>query len=111
MKCIRRPAFIAPLLVVAVVTLGVFVFAASTAATQGRTEYVTIRWDGRENTHLIRPGGQVEHIREQLKQFSLPRQTDERCFYMNIAINGLAKQGYEVVAALPGEVVLKRLVR
>ena len=36
-------------------------FAADTQ-TQSTYEYVTIRWAGRDNTHVIRSGGRVEFI-------------------------------------------------
>lgn len=75
-----------------------------------RFEYVTIRWDGSDNTHLIRPGGQVEHIGAELRRFPRPGRTDDRSFYMNVAVNGLAKEGYEVAAMTENDILLRRQV-
>ena len=61
-----------------------------------RTEYVTIRWAGKENTHLIRPGGQVEFIGGELRKLPKPERCDERSFYMNAAVNGLGQGGLGV---------------
>lgn len=71
-------------------------------------EYVTIRWDGRDNTHLIRTGGKVEFIGMELRKLQRPDRADERSFYMNAAVNGLAKEGYEVAAMTPDEILMKR---
>jgi hypothetical protein len=71
-------------------------------------EYVTIRWGGRENTHIIRPGGQVEFIGIELRKVPKPDRTDERAFYMNMAMNGLVKEGYEFAGMTTDEIVMKR---
>jgi hypothetical protein len=73
-----------------------------------RSEYVTIRWAGRDNTHLIRPNGQVEILGPQLVKIKKPERVDERSFYMNIAMNALAKEGYELAAMTPDDYVMKR---
>ena len=72
------------------------------------TEYLTLRWAGRENTHLIRPSGQVEFIGKQLANSKKPERADDRSFYMNIALNALAKDGYELSAMTSDDYVLKR---
>jgi hypothetical protein len=74
------------------------------------SEYLTIRWAGRENTHLIRPGGRVEFIGSELRKVSRPDRCDERAFYMNAAMNGVAKEGWEFVGMTPDEIVLRRTV-
>ena len=71
-------------------------------------EYATIRWAGRENTHVIRPSGNVEFIGTQLTKVKKPDRADDRSFYMNIALNALAKEGYELVAMTPDDYILKR---
>jgi hypothetical protein len=71
-------------------------------------EYVTIRWGGKENTHIIRPGGQVEFIGHELRKAVRPDRTDERAFYMNLAMNGLTKGGYEFAGMTSDEIVMKR---
>ena len=74
-------------------------------------EYATIRWSGRDNTHIIRPGTQVEFIGGQLAKIKKPDRVDDRAFYMNIAMNALAKEGYEFAGMSSDEIVMKRAVR
>jgi hypothetical protein len=76
---------------------------------QPHVEYVTIRWGGKENIHLIRPGGQVEFIGMEVRKFQRPDRADERSFYMNAAMNGLSKEGYEFAGMTSDEIVMKRL--
>lgn len=71
-------------------------------------EYATIRWAGKENTHIIRPGGQVEFIGAELQRAQRPDRADERSFYMNLAMNGLTKEGYEFAGITNDEIVMKR---
>jgi hypothetical protein len=103
-----------PLIVLALLVLGtVFMFrlfAAETKPGSGYYEYVTIRWAGRENTHIIRPGGQVEIIGLELRKISKPDRTDDRAFYMNLAMNGLTKEGYEFAGMSSDEIVMRRLI-
>ena len=73
-----------------------------------RYEYATIRWAGRENTHVIRPGGRVEFAGPQLMSIKKPDRVDERSYYMNIVMNALAKEGYEFAGMTSDEIVLKR---
>ncbi len=84
-------------------------FAAAVPPASG-FEYATIRWDGRDNTHIIRPGGKVEHIGPELRKLTRPERTDERAFYLNAAMNGLNKEGYEFAGMTPDEIVMKRPV-
>ena len=76
----------------------------------GPYEYATVRWAGRENTHLIRPGGKTEVIGEQLKRVERPDRVDERAFYMNLAMNGLVKEGYQYAGMTDDMVIMKRPV-
>lgn len=71
-------------------------------------EYVTIRWAGRENTHIIRPGGKVEFVGQELRRLSRPDRTDERAFYMNAVMNGLTKEGYEFAGISNDEIIMKK---
>lgn len=71
-------------------------------------EYVTIRWAGKENTHIIRPGGQVEFIGLELRKVTRPDRTDERAFYMNAVMNGLTKEGYEFAGMSTDEIIMRR---
>jgi hypothetical protein len=71
-------------------------------------EYATVRWAGRENTHLIRPNGQVEFLGPILTPAKRPDRADERVFYMTLAINAVAREGFEVAAMTDSEVLLRR---
>jgi hypothetical protein len=77
--------------------------------TVGGYEYVTIRWAGKDNTHVIRPGGQVEFIGMELRKLPKPDRADDRAYYMNLAMNGLTKEGYEFAGMTSDEIVMKRL--
>jgi hypothetical protein len=72
------------------------------------SEYATIRWAGRENTHVVRPGGQVEFIGAELRKLSRPDRCDDRAFYMNAAMNGLVKEGWEFAGMSSDEIVMRR---
>jgi hypothetical protein len=76
--------------------------------TAGTVEYATLRWSGRENTHLIRPDGTVEILGPKFSGIKRPDKVDDRSFYMNLAMNALAHEGYELVAMTPDDYVLKR---
>jgi hypothetical protein len=73
-------------------------------------EYATIRWAGRDNTHIVRPGGQVEFIGTELRRMPKPDRTDDRAFYMNLAMNGLTKEGYEFAGMSSDEIVMRRVI-
>ncbi len=77
---------------------------------RGQYEYATIRWAGKDNTHLIRPGGKVEFIGAELRKLVRPDRADERSFYMNAAMNGLSKDGYEFAGMTPDDIVMKRTI-
>ncbi|MBI1178061.1 hypothetical protein GC207_11565 [bacterium] len=74
----------------------------------GRYEYVTIRWGGRDNTHIIRPGGKVEFVRDELRRVERPDRSDDRALYMNVIMNGLVKEGWEFAGMTSDEIVMKR---
>ena len=76
--------------------------------TVAEAEYLTIRWGGRDNTHIIRAGGQVEFIGHELRKIAKPDRVDERSFYMNVAMNGLTKQGFRLAAALDDMIIMER---
>jgi hypothetical protein len=73
-------------------------------------EFATIRWAGRENTRLIRPNGTVEVLGAILSRLKRPDGMDERTFYMNVAMNAVAKEGYEFAGMTSDEIVMKRSV-
>ena len=74
----------------------------------GRYEYVTIRWAGVENTHIIRPGGEVEFIGMELRKLHKPDRADNRSFYLNCAMNGLTKEGYEFAGISNDDIVMRK---
>ena len=71
-------------------------------------EYVTIRWGGPDNTHLIRANGSVEFLKPLLMKVKRPDRSDDRSFYMNVAMNAVAKEGYEFAGMTSDEIVMKR---
>jgi hypothetical protein len=71
-------------------------------------EYATIRWAGKDNTHIVRPGGQVDFIGSELRKMTKPDRVDDRAFYMNAALNGLTKEGYEFAGMTSDEIVMRR---
>jgi len=104
------PVAIAILLSAFVVTR-LFAADAQPNATHGGFEYLTIRWAGRENTHIIRPGGKVEFVAVEFRKTVKPEKADERSFYMNLIMNGLTKEGYEFAGMTSDEIVMKRPTR
>ncbi|GDY22795.1 hypothetical protein LBMAG56_41420 [Verrucomicrobiota bacterium] len=75
-----------------------------------RSEYLTVRWAGRDNTHVIRPGGLVEFIGPELRKLPRPDRCDDRSFYMNTAMNGLVKEGWEFAGMTPDDIIMRRPV-
>jgi hypothetical protein len=84
---------------------------AADAVHQQTAEYATIRWAGRDNTHVIRPSGHVEFVGPQLRKVNKPDRVDDRAFYMNVVMNALAKEGYEFAGISGDEIIMKRGVR
>jgi hypothetical protein len=83
---------------------------AADEATFQTTEYATIRWGGRENTRLIRPNGKVENLRTILEKYPRPEGFDDRSYYLNIAMNAAAREGYEFAGMTSDEIVMKRVI-
>ncbi len=71
-------------------------------------EYVTIRWAGLDNTHIIRPGGNVEFIGPELRKMKKPDRADNRSFYLNCAMNGLTKEGYEFAGISSDDIIMRK---
>lgn len=93
---------------VAAFCLGLLIAHSAEQPPIGQYEYATIRWAGRDNTHLIRPGGNAEIIGEQLRRVERPDKVDERAFYLNLAMNGLVKEGFEFAGMTDDIVIMKR---
>jgi hypothetical protein len=101
-------------IVFATFVVGLALHSRTVAAEPGgfqKYEFVTIRWGGRENTHLIRSNGKVEFLRSLLNSATRPDRTDERSFYMNIAMNAAAREGYEFAGMTNDEIVMKRVMQ
>ena len=81
---------------------------ANTSGT-AQVEYATLRWGGRENTHLIRPDGTTEILGAKFAGIRKPERVDDRSFYMNLAMNGLSREGFELVAMTPDDYIFKRI--
>jgi hypothetical protein len=73
------------------------------------TEYAVIQWDGRENTRFIRPNGTVEKLRPVLEGTSRPDGVHDRSFYLAIALNAVAREGFEYAGTIDGDLVVKRI--
>lgn len=71
-------------------------------------ECVTIHWDGSDNTHVIRANGKVEVLGKVLSSVSRPNRADERAFYLNVAMNALAKEGYQFAGRSENDVIMRR---
>ncbi len=99
--------------VLAVATLGLFArqLMGAGPGTMQRYEYATIRWSGRENTHLIRSNGKVEMLGSVLNRSTRPDRVDERAYYMNVAMNAVAKEGFEFAGMTPDEIVMRREIQ
>jgi hypothetical protein len=91
---------------------GAYRFTAKAADTNGfqTYEYATIRWAGRENTHVVRPSGKVEMLGPLLAKVQRPDRVDDRTLYMNLAMNAVAKEGFEFAGMTSDEIVMRRPV-
>ena len=87
------------------------IFAAESAPTLQRYEFVTIRWGGRDHTYLIRSNGKVEMLGSILTQSARPDRVEDRAFYMNLAMNAVAKEGFEFAGMTTDEIVMKRAIQ
>ena len=74
----------------------------------GRFEYATIRWAGRDNTHVIRPSGDVEFVGPRLRSVRKPDRVDDRAFYLTLVMNALAKEGFEFAGLRDDDVIVRR---
>jgi hypothetical protein len=101
------------ILLVGVLSVATFYFVKSWAAeptTFQTVEFATIRWAGRENTSLIRPNGKVEKLKRLFEQYRRPDGVDERAYYMSVAMNAVAREGYDFAGMTTDEIVMKRPV-
>ena len=71
-------------------------------------EFATIRWQGRDNSQVIRPNGKPEKLKPLFERAPRPNGLDERAYYLTIAINALAKEGYDFAGMTSDEIVMRR---
>jgi hypothetical protein len=69
-----------------------------------------IRWAGKDNTHVVRPNGQVEVLGSLLAQVNRPDKADERALLLTVAMNAVAKEGYEFAGMTTDAIVMRRAV-
>jgi hypothetical protein len=82
--------------------------AAESTASQA-IEFVTIRWDGQDNSCVIHPDGKVDKLRPVFDRAPRPRDVDERLYYLTIAMNAVARDGYDFAGMTGDSVVMKRV--
>ena len=73
-----------------------------------RVEYIDIRWDSTDRMCIVFPDGRVEFIGKELEKVPRPDDANKRAFYMTLAMNRMAAQGYEFVSMISDEIVMKR---
>lgn len=73
-------------------------------------EFITIRWQGRDDTKVIRPNGKIESLKPLFERAPRPDGIDERAYYLNIAMNAFAKNGYDFAWKNNDEIVMRRKI-
>lgn len=76
----------------------------------GHVEYIDIRWDGVDKMCVVYPDGRVVFFGKELKDIPRPDDANKRAFYLTIEMNRMAAQGYEFVAMISDEILMKRTV-
>jgi hypothetical protein len=80
-------------------------------AQAAKVEYIDIRWDGVDRMCVVYADGRVEFFGKDLKDVPRPDDANKRAFYMTLEMNRLAAQGYEFVAMISDEILMKRTVK
>ena len=74
-----------------------------------KVEFATIRWDGRDNTYLIRPNDKVDKFKQVFEKAPpRPDGIEGRTYYMTIAMNAAAKEGFDFAGLTQEQFVMKR---
>src|SRR5688572_9411665 len=104
----KKPNLILLAVVLSIATLYFLKSWAAEPSTFQVAEFATIRWGGRDNTSLIRPNGKVEKLKQLFEQYRRPDGVDERAYYMAVAMNTVAREGYEFAGMTDDQVVMRR---
>ncbi len=110
MKKLNPTALVLSLIAGTLLALVCLHAATDSAGQPARFEYASVRWAGRDNTHIIRPNGEAEFVGLELRKVRKPDRVDDRAFYLNVVMNALGKEGFELVAMSNDDVVMKRQV-
>jgi len=101
------------LLLTSALSFGAFHFfrthAADSDSFQG-SEIITLRWDGRDNSYVIRSNAKIEKLKQLFDRYPRPEGIDERVYYLTIAMNAMTKEGFDYAGTLNEHVVMKRAV-
>ncbi len=84
---------------------------AAAQASSPKVEFIDIRWDGTDRMCVVYPDGHVDFVGKALESVQRPDDANKRAFYMTIEMNRLAAQGYEFVAMISDEILMKRTSR
>lgn len=103
----KKTILILLLTVFSVTGLSVFKLRAEETNSFQVIEFITIRWQGRDDTKVIRPNGKVESLKALFERAPKPDGIDERAYYMNVAMNAFAKDGYDF-AGMNNDVIIMR---
>jgi hypothetical protein len=81
------------------------------AESAAKVEFIDIRWDGTDRMCVVYPDGHVDFVGKALETSTQrPDDANKRAFYMTIEMNKLVAQGYEFVAMISDEILMKRVV-
>lgn len=83
-------------------------FAVPAVAQETRYDYIDIRWDGVDEMCVVYGDGRVDFVGKELEKVPRPDNTNKRAFYMTLALNKMAAQGYEFVSMISDEIVMRR---
>lgn len=105
----RKPV-LAMATLVAICTGGLSPLGAVAQDMASQVEYIDIRWDGTDRMCIVFPDGRVEFVGKELEKVPRPDDANKRAFYMTLAMNRMAAQGYEFVGMISDEIVMKRRI-
>ena len=98
----------------AICLFGLLALTTSRAATESAAqplEYATLQRAGRDYIHSVKPDGKVDFYAAQFSRMKVPDGADERSFFMNAAMNNLARDGYSVVSTTEDQIIMGRAAR